>query len=159
MIRLYSFQKELSELRIQFQALKERHDKVVQDNLEARGEISAHRAEINDANQQIIEIRSTRTEVERRLEAMRAKCLTFADRYLEASTTQKQYAEEYKEGLVHWQGKIRDLVAEREGLWETIVDQREKLRKQDQLLQDARSVQIAETLGEGQKDIKRKKLE
>jgi hypothetical protein len=90
---------------------------------------------------------------------MRAKCLTFADRYFEASTTQKQYAEEYKEGLVHWQGKNRDLVAEREGLWETILDQREKLRKYDQLLQDARCVQIEEGLGEGQKDLKRKKIE
>ncbi|KAJ9110222.1 hypothetical protein QFC22_006754 [Naganishia vaughanmartiniae] len=150
---------ELSELRIQFQALKERHDKVVQDNLEAREAISAHKAEINDALQQEIEIRSTRTEVERRLEAMRAKCLTFAEKYLEASTTQKQFAEEYKEGLVHWQGKIKDLVAEREGLWETIVDQREKLRKQDQLLQDARCVQIEAGLGDGQKDLKRKKKE
>ncbi|KAJ9090885.1 hypothetical protein QFC21_007362, partial [Naganishia friedmannii] len=149
----------LSELRIQFQALKERHDKVVQDNLEAREAISAHRAEINDAIQQEIEIRSTRTEVERRLEAMRAKCLSFAEKYLEASTTQKQFAEEYKEGLVHWQGKMKDLVSEREGLWETIVDQREKLRKQDQLLQDARCVQIAGGLGEGQKSLKRKKIE
>ncbi|KAJ9105468.1 hypothetical protein QFC21_001839 [Naganishia friedmannii] len=149
----------LAELRIQFQALKERHDKVVQDNLEAREAISTHRAEMNDAIQQEIEIRSTRTEVERRLEAMRAKCLSFAEKYLEASTTQKQFAEEYKEGLVHWQGKIKDLVAEREGLWETIVDQREKLRKQDQLLQGARCVQIEEGLGEGQKDLKRKKME
>jgi hypothetical protein len=131
----------------------------VQDNLEAREAISAHRAEINDANQQEIEIRSTRTEVERRLEAMKAKCLIFADRYLEASTTQAQFAEEYKEGVLHLEGKIQDLVVEREGLWETIVDQREQLRKQDQLLQNARRVQIEQGLDKSQKDVKRKKIE
>ncbi|KAJ9119492.1 hypothetical protein QFC24_005727 [Naganishia onofrii] len=115
MIRLYSFQKELSELRIQFQALKERHDKVVQDNLEART--------------------------------------------LKPAPRKSNMPKNTKKVWCTGKERLRDLVAEREGLWETIVDQREKLRKQDQLLQDARSVQIAETLGEGQKDIKRKKLE
>ncbi|KAJ9117029.1 hypothetical protein QFC22_004688 [Naganishia vaughanmartiniae] len=137
-------QKKLVELRIKFQALQERHDKTLQENLDAKEAISAHGSEMKDALQQEMEHRGERVEAERKLEAMRAKCLVFAEKYLDASTTQKQFAEEYKEGLIHWQGKIKDLRAEREGLLDTIADQREELKKQDQTIQDARCVQIME---------------
>ncbi|KAJ9119261.1 hypothetical protein QFC24_005732 [Naganishia onofrii] len=147
----------LLELRIQFQALKERHAQVVKDNLDAREEISAHNSAMRDALQQQLEHRGTRTEVERRLEAMKAKCLTFAEKYLEATTIQKQFAEEYKEGYVHWQGQIKDLKAEREGLFDTIAGQRERLRKQDQSLQDARMVQLGKESGKHQEGSKRQR--
>ena len=62
---------------------------------------------MDGADQQENEIRSTRTEVERWAEAMKAKCLAFFEKYIQASTTQQHFAEVYEEGLVHWQGKIR----------------------------------------------------
>lgn len=64
--------------------------------------------------------------MKRRLESMKAECLKFANKYLEATTTQDQSAGEYKEIVHIWQGKARDLKAEREGLRDTTADQRKR---------------------------------
>jgi predicted RNase H-like nuclease (RuvC/YqgF family) len=87
---------------------------------------------MNDALQQEAEERSMKKEMERRLEAMKAECLKFADKYLEASTTQEQSLGEYKERVHIWQGKVKDLKAEREGLQDTIADQRKRIEELDQ---------------------------
>lgn len=127
------------ELRAAYQALEESHDELLSEKVLADEGLSSCRVDVKDMASQVREYKDERDELETQLEAMKGKCLQFAESYLDTTTRLKAAEGAYREMLKVWQDKLKEAECTNEGLDATIFEQRESIIRKVQRIRELRA--------------------
>lgn len=132
-------QMSIIQLRAAHQALEESHDELLSEKVLADEGLSSCRVDLKDMASQVREYKDERDELESQLEAMKSKCIQFAESYLDTTTRLKSAEGAYREMLKVWQDKVKEAECTNEGLEATIVEQRESIIRKVQRIRELRS--------------------